>query len=276
MIDPRTLVPFDLETVLESVRRTNRLVVAHEAVEHGGFGAEIAAEVQAAAFDYLDAPIERVGAPFEPVPLSPRARGRLPARRRRGLRGGAGRAGLGSTGRQTDSEPAASQGRRVIADRGADTSDRWAVATQHRGLRLCRSRSRPSKRNWRPRGPASTGTRPGVPPGDRGARARQSGLGYQRVPLAHSLSVPAAGTRTRADASYVAACASAAGSHEARRRDRRRSGVGRGARSLRSGCVRGLLRSRAGRPRAHCHRRATTLASASPRRRRGPAFDCVG
>jgi acetoin:2,6-dichlorophenolindophenol oxidoreductase subunit beta len=71
VIDPRTLVPFDLETVADSVRRTNRLVVAHEAVEHGGFGGEIAAEVQAAAFDDLDAPIERVGAPFTPVPLSP-------------------------------------------------------------------------------------------------------------------------------------------------------------------------------------------------------------
>ena len=71
MIDPRTLVPLDLETILESVRRTNRLVIAHEAVEHGGFGAEIAAQVQAAAFDDLDAPIERVGAPFTPVPFSP-------------------------------------------------------------------------------------------------------------------------------------------------------------------------------------------------------------
>ena len=71
VIDPRTLVPFDLDAVLESVRKTNRLVVAHEAVEHGGFGAEIAAEVQSAAFDFLDAPIERVGAPFEPIPLSP-------------------------------------------------------------------------------------------------------------------------------------------------------------------------------------------------------------
>jgi pyruvate dehydrogenase E1 component beta subunit len=46
-------------------------VIAHEAVEHGGFGAEIAAQVQAAAFDDLDAPIERVGAPFTPVPFSP-------------------------------------------------------------------------------------------------------------------------------------------------------------------------------------------------------------
>jgi pyruvate/2-oxoglutarate/acetoin dehydrogenase E1 component len=71
VIDPRTLVPLDLEAIVESVRRTNRLVVAHEAVEQGGFGAEIAAAVQAAAFDDLDAPIERVGAPFTPIPLSP-------------------------------------------------------------------------------------------------------------------------------------------------------------------------------------------------------------
>jgi pyruvate/2-oxoglutarate/acetoin dehydrogenase E1 component len=72
VIDPRTLVPLDLDTIVESVKRTNHLVVAHEAVEHGGFGAELTAEVEAAAFDYLDAPIERVGAPFTPIPLSPR------------------------------------------------------------------------------------------------------------------------------------------------------------------------------------------------------------
>jgi pyruvate dehydrogenase E1 component beta subunit len=71
VIDPRTLVPLDLDTIVESVGRTNHLVIAHEAVEHGGFGAEIAAQVQAAAFDDLDAPIERVGAPFTPVPFSP-------------------------------------------------------------------------------------------------------------------------------------------------------------------------------------------------------------
>jgi pyruvate dehydrogenase E1 component beta subunit len=71
VIDPRTLVPLDLETIVRSVEKTNRLVIAHEAVEHGGFGAEIAAQVQAVAFDHLDAPIERVGAPFTPVPLSP-------------------------------------------------------------------------------------------------------------------------------------------------------------------------------------------------------------
>ena len=56
---------------MRSTERTGRLVVAHEAVAFGGFGAEIAAEVGAAAFDSLDAPIERVGAPFSPIPLSP-------------------------------------------------------------------------------------------------------------------------------------------------------------------------------------------------------------
>jgi pyruvate/2-oxoglutarate/acetoin dehydrogenase E1 component len=71
VIDPRTLVPLDLETIVESVTRTHRLVVAHEAVAHGGFGAEITALVQEAAFDELDAPIGRVGAPFAPVPFSP-------------------------------------------------------------------------------------------------------------------------------------------------------------------------------------------------------------
>jgi pyruvate/2-oxoglutarate/acetoin dehydrogenase E1 component len=71
VIDPRTLVPLDLDAIVGSVKRTNRLVVAHEAVEHGGFGAEIAAQVQAAAFDWLDAPVERVGADFVPVPFSP-------------------------------------------------------------------------------------------------------------------------------------------------------------------------------------------------------------
>ncbi len=71
VIDPRTLVPLDLDTIVASVERTSRLVVAHEAVEHGGFGAEVATRVQSAAFDSLDAPIRRVGAPFTPIPLSP-------------------------------------------------------------------------------------------------------------------------------------------------------------------------------------------------------------
>jgi pyruvate dehydrogenase E1 component beta subunit len=71
VIDPRTLLPLDVETLAHSLRRTGRAVVAHEAVRFGGFGAELAAALQDAAFDYLEAPIQRVGAPFTPVPLSP-------------------------------------------------------------------------------------------------------------------------------------------------------------------------------------------------------------
>jgi len=71
VIDPRTLVPLDLDTLAESVKRTGRAVVAHEAVTAGGFGAELAAQLQAAAFDYLEAPIQRVGAPYTPIPVSP-------------------------------------------------------------------------------------------------------------------------------------------------------------------------------------------------------------
>jgi len=71
VVDPRTLVPLDRETIAASVARTHRLVVAHEAVEHGGVGAEIVAQVQRDCFDDLDAPVERVGAPFTPIPFSP-------------------------------------------------------------------------------------------------------------------------------------------------------------------------------------------------------------
>jgi pyruvate/2-oxoglutarate/acetoin dehydrogenase E1 component len=71
VIDPRTLIPLDIETIGGSVRRTGRAIVAHEAVRTGGFGAEIAAQVQEHAFDCLEAPIQRVGAPFTPVPVSP-------------------------------------------------------------------------------------------------------------------------------------------------------------------------------------------------------------
>ena len=71
VIDPRTLVPLDIDTIAASVRRTGRAVVAHEAVTTGGFGAELTARIQQEAFDCLQAPIQRVGAPFEPVPVSP-------------------------------------------------------------------------------------------------------------------------------------------------------------------------------------------------------------
>jgi pyruvate dehydrogenase E1 component beta subunit len=71
VIDPRTLQPFDTETVVASVKKTHRALVAHEAVRFGGIGAEFAAQIQEEAFDYLDAPVGRVGAPFTPVPFSP-------------------------------------------------------------------------------------------------------------------------------------------------------------------------------------------------------------
>ncbi len=92
VIDPRTLVPLDLETIVASVARTHRLVVAHEAVRTGGFGAEVAAEVQAAAFDELDAAIERVGRALRADSVQPAARGRLCPRPRPGGCGGAGNA----------------------------------------------------------------------------------------------------------------------------------------------------------------------------------------
>jgi pyruvate dehydrogenase E1 component beta subunit len=69
--DPRTLLPLDEEGLVASVKKTNRCVVAHEAVARMGFGAEVAAVVQQQAFDWLDAPVERVGARFAPIPFAP-------------------------------------------------------------------------------------------------------------------------------------------------------------------------------------------------------------
>jgi pyruvate/2-oxoglutarate/acetoin dehydrogenase E1 component len=71
VVDPRTLQPLDDEAILASVRKTNRCVIAHEAVRTMGFGAEVAAMVQERAFDWLDAPVERVGARFSPLPFAP-------------------------------------------------------------------------------------------------------------------------------------------------------------------------------------------------------------
>ncbi|WP_028325946.1 alpha-ketoacid dehydrogenase subunit beta [Desulfatirhabdium butyrativorans] len=71
VIDPRTMLPLDTETIVSSVKKTHRLIIVHEAVKFAGAGAEIAAQVAELAFDYLDAPILRVAAPFTPVPFSP-------------------------------------------------------------------------------------------------------------------------------------------------------------------------------------------------------------
>jgi pyruvate/2-oxoglutarate/acetoin dehydrogenase E1 component len=71
VIDPRSISPLDIETIVTSVKKTGRLIVAHEAVEQGGVGAEIIARVQQKAFFYLDSPVLRVAAPFAPVPAGP-------------------------------------------------------------------------------------------------------------------------------------------------------------------------------------------------------------
>src|SRR6187200_119750 len=71
VVDPRTLQPLDEKAIVDSVKKTSRCVVAHEAVTRMGFGAEIAAMVQHQAFDWLDAPVERVGARFTPIPFAP-------------------------------------------------------------------------------------------------------------------------------------------------------------------------------------------------------------
>ncbi|NQT86404.1 hypothetical protein HQ560_06535, partial [bacterium] len=62
VIDPRTLIPFDIDTVLRSVQKTGRVIVASQACRTGSYTGEIAAQIQELAFDYLDAPVSRVGA----------------------------------------------------------------------------------------------------------------------------------------------------------------------------------------------------------------------
>jgi pyruvate dehydrogenase E1 component beta subunit len=71
VIDPRTLVPLDRKTIVDSVKKTGRVVVAHESCLRGGVAAELASVIIEEAFDYLDAPIIRIGAKNTPIPFSP-------------------------------------------------------------------------------------------------------------------------------------------------------------------------------------------------------------
>ena len=71
IIDPRTLFPLDIDTIVNSVKKTGKLVIVHEAVKTGGIGAEIGMQVYERAFDHLDSPIVRVGALDVPIPCSP-------------------------------------------------------------------------------------------------------------------------------------------------------------------------------------------------------------
>ncbi|HEY82967.1 MAG TPA: alpha-ketoacid dehydrogenase subunit beta [Dehalococcoidia bacterium] len=70
VIDPRTLRPLDIDTIVDSVKKTGRLVVAHQAIKTCGVGAEIVAQVQEIAFDHLDAPIKRVATPDVIIPVN--------------------------------------------------------------------------------------------------------------------------------------------------------------------------------------------------------------
>ena len=71
VVDLRTLIPWDREAVLESVRKCSKVLVLHEDTRTGGFGAEIAATIADEAFEDLDAPVKRIAAPDAPVPFSP-------------------------------------------------------------------------------------------------------------------------------------------------------------------------------------------------------------
>ncbi len=70
VIDPRTLRPLDLDTILASVRKTNRCVIVEEGWPHGGVGANLAALIQEQAFDDLDAPVRRVTGADVPMPYA--------------------------------------------------------------------------------------------------------------------------------------------------------------------------------------------------------------
>ncbi len=89
-MDLRTLFPLDEETILESVGKTNKAIVLHEATRTGGIGAEVAAVLAERCFEALDAPVVRVTAPDTPVPFSPPLEEMLPPERRQGLPGGEG------------------------------------------------------------------------------------------------------------------------------------------------------------------------------------------
>ena len=119
VIDPRTLRPLDLETILASVARTNRCVVVEEGWPHGGVGANLAALITEQAFDDLDAPVARVTGADVPMPYSKPLEDLAYPHEAAGRGGGPGRR----------SEPSPRERRRGAAD----GRDRDAAAVGHDG-----------------------------------------------------------------------------------------------------------------------------------------------
>jgi pyruvate/2-oxoglutarate/acetoin dehydrogenase E1 component len=69
VIDPRTLVPLDKEAIINSVKKTGKVVIVHESCKRGGIGGEIGCMIAEECFDYLDAPIKRIGGKNAPIPF---------------------------------------------------------------------------------------------------------------------------------------------------------------------------------------------------------------
>ena len=88
VIDLRSLTPLDRETILESVKRTNKVLIVHEDTLTGGIGAELAAILAEDLFEYLDGPITRVAAPDVPFPVCTAVGGSISTQCRKNTRGG--------------------------------------------------------------------------------------------------------------------------------------------------------------------------------------------
>ena len=141
VIDPRTLRPLDLDTILESVEKTNRAVIVEEGWPHGGVGANLAALIQEQAFDWLDAPVQRVtGADVPDAVLQAARAGRVPAR------------GARDPGRDSDVQRPLERGAGWPAtSRCRACPTRWRRAPSSSGWSRRAARSSAASRSWRSR-----------------------------------------------------------------------------------------------------------------------------
>ena len=170
VIDPRTLVPLDLEPIVASVRRTGRASSPTRRCVSAASAPRWPPQLQAAAFDHLDAPIERVGAPFTPIPLSPPLEDAYLPGSRRDLRRRPRRARVG----QARLSPRSGRGCRRAAGFASAISERPGTPLER--LAMARSRSRGwSARAARARGRSPRRARPGGARSPRSARVMAVG-----------------------------------------------------------------------------------------------------